>query len=141
MKEFRRLCVCGKLDDTKLLYHSGIDIHDGDDSLFMLVCMFGHLDVAKWLYNIGIETNSPIDIHTNHGEAFIQSCGHGQLDVAKWLCQLGIDTNKPYDIGIINKAFYLCRSHNHEDVAFWLHLIGSNLKLLKVRLNAEYKII
>ena len=41
-----------KLDKAKLLYHPGIDIHDGDDSLFMLVCMFGHLDVAKWLYNI-----------------------------------------------------------------------------------------
>ena len=84
MKEFRRLCVCGKLEEAKSLYHSGIDIHDGDDSLFMLVCMFGHLDVAKWLYNISIENKSPIN---NYKEAFIQSCGHGHLDVAKWLYQ------------------------------------------------------
>ena len=95
--------------------------------------MFGHLDVAKWLYNISIENKSPINIHNNYGGASIQSCGHGHLDVAKWLYQLGIDTNKPFEVDIINKAFYLCRSHNHEDVAFWLHLVGSKLKILKER--------
>ena len=126
--QFRRSCVFGKLDEAKSLYHSGIDIHARDDSLFMLVCTFGHLDVAKWLYQLGIENKSLIN---NYNEAFIQSCGNGHLDVAKWLYQLGIDTNKPFDIDIINKAFYWCRSHEHEHVAIWLHEIGFKLNFFK----------
>ena len=130
--EYPKLSHCvkeGYLDIIKILFETGINIHEYDDIALRVSAENGYLNVVQYLVEKGA------NIHSHHEHALRLSAERGHLDVVRYLVEKGANIH-----AINDYALRLSARNGHLDVVQYLVEKGANIDAdndYALRLSAE----